>query len=88
MTTHLIISKITMTCYFIFTISVKQYYDMTLGEAYSRTKQWGLALKKFYAIQKHFQDYIYDMSDFHGFCLRKVKIYLHGNSVFSNLPIR
>lgn len=43
-----------------------------IGEAYSRTKQWGLALKKFYAILKHFQDYIYDMSDFHGFCLRKV----------------
>jgi NMDA receptor-regulated protein 1 len=42
------------------------------GEAYYRTKQWGPALKKFYAIQRHFQDYIDDMSDFHGFCLRKV----------------
>ena len=47
---------------------------LTTGEAYYRTKQWGPALKKFYAIQKHFQDYIDDMSDFHGFCLRKVSL--------------
>ena len=69
-----------MTYCFMVTISIGQYFYITLGEAYSRTKQWGLALKKFYAIQKHFQDYIYDMSDFHGFCLRKVKINSHGKS--------
>lgn len=48
------------------------WYEAEVGESYSRTKQWGQALKKFYAIKKHFQDYIDDMSDFHGFCLRKV----------------
>ena len=49
------------------------WYEVEMGESYSRTKLWGLALKKFYAIQKHFQDYIDDMSDFHDFYLSKAK---------------
>jgi NMDA receptor-regulated protein 1 len=53
-------------------INALSIFVPSAGEAYYRTKQWGPALKKFYAIQRHFQDYIDDMSDFHGFCLRKV----------------
>lgn len=80
MKTHLIVHNDDKQFYDHFLNWAKFLLYVTVGEAYSRTKQWGLALKKFYAIQKHFQDYIYDMSDFHGFCLRKVKINSHGNS--------
>ncbi len=48
------------------------WYELELAESYSRTKQWGLALKKFGAIRKHFSDYVEDMFDFHHFSIRKV----------------
>lgn len=48
------------------------WYELELAEAYARTKQWGAALRKFYAVRKHFNDYNDDMFDFHGYCMRKV----------------
>jgi peptide alpha-N-acetyltransferase len=48
------------------------WYELELAEAYFRTRQWGPALRKFYAIRKHFTDYNDDMFDFHGYCMRKV----------------
>lgn len=48
------------------------WYELELAEAYYRTRQWGPALRKFYAIRKHFTDYNDDMFDFHGYCMRKV----------------
>jgi tetratricopeptide (TPR) repeat protein len=50
------------------------WYELELAESYARTKQWGLALRKFYAIRKHFADYNSDMFDFHGYCMRKVSL--------------
>jgi N-alpha-acetyltransferase 15/16, NatA auxiliary subunit len=50
------------------------WYELELAESYARTKQWGPALRKFYAIQKHFLDYTEDMFDFHQFAIRKVTI--------------
>ena len=47
------------------------WYELELAEAYARGKQWGLALKKFHAIQNHFQLYFDDMADFHGYAVRK-----------------
>jgi tetratricopeptide (TPR) repeat protein len=48
------------------------WYELEAGECYSRLGQWGPALKKFTAIEKHFMDFIEDKFDFHSFCIRKV----------------
>ena len=48
------------------------WYELELAESYARSRQWGLALRKFYAIRKHFGDYNTDIFDFHGYCMRKV----------------
>lgn len=53
------------------------WYEIELGEAYARTKQYGRALKKYYAILTHFHDFIEDMFDFHGYCIRKVNIFIN-----------
>lgn len=57
------------------------WYELEAGEAYAREKKWGLALKKFYAIQKHFTDYIEDLFDFHGFCLKKVTLRVYDDII-------
>lgn len=48
------------------------WYELEAAEAYAKNGKWGLALKKFYAVQKHFIDYYEDMFDFHAYCMRKV----------------
>ena len=57
------------------------WYELEAGEAYARLKQWGPALKKFYSVQKHFVDYVEDMFDFHGFCVRKTSLRVHADAV-------
>ena len=52
------------------------WYELELAESYARSHQWGAALRKFYAIRKHFTDYNEDMFDFHGYCMRKVPYFL------------
>lgn len=54
------------------------WYELELAESYARSKQWGLALRKFYAVRKHFVEYNDDMFDFHGYCMRKVRY--HANN--------
>jgi peptide alpha-N-acetyltransferase len=48
------------------------WYELECGEAFARTEQWGQSLKKFYAVESQFLDFIEDQFDFHSFCLRKV----------------
>ena len=48
------------------------WYELEIGESYSRKGMYGPALKKFYAIEKHFTDFIEDQFDFHAFSMRKV----------------
>ena len=48
------------------------WYELELGKAYARLGQWALSLKAFYAVQKHFTDFIEDQFDFHSFSIRKV----------------
>lgn len=48
------------------------WYELELADAYARTKQWGSALRQYYAIKKHFNDFHIDMFDFHSYCMRKV----------------
>lgn len=50
------------------------WYELELAEAFARMKQWGPALKKFYAIQQHFIDFGRDMFDFHSFCIKKTTL--------------
>lgn len=57
------------------------WFELEAGEAFSRTKQWGLALKKFYSVQAHFGDYVEDMFDFHSFCVRKTSLRAHADAV-------
>ena len=57
------------------------WYELEAGEAHARLRQWGPALKKFYSVQKHFIDYVEDMFDFHGFCVRKTSLRAHADSV-------
>ncbi len=52
------------------------WYELELAEAYARRRQWGLALRKFYAVRRHFLDYTDDMFDFNGYCMRKVHFLL------------
>lgn len=47
------------------------WYELEMGESYARQGRTGLALKKFYAVEKHFLDFIEDKFDFHSYCLRK-----------------
>ena len=53
------------------------WYELECGEAYARLGQRGPALKKFYAVEKHFLDYVEDKFDFHSYCLRKVQFLYH-----------
>jgi len=57
------------------------WYELEAGEAYAREKKWGLALKKFYAVQKHFNDYVEDLIDFHGFCIKKVTLRVYDDII-------
>jgi tetratricopeptide (TPR) repeat protein len=53
------------------------WYELECGEAYERMSQQGPALKKFYAVEKHFLDFLEDKFDFHGYTLRKVYMSLN-----------
>lgn len=61
------------------------WYELEIGEAYSRKGNYGQALKKFYAIEKHFTDFIEDLFDFHAFSMRKVFIYSFIIFIFNNI---
>eukprot|EP00981_Chlorochromonas_danica_P009552 scaffold2727_cov161-Ochromonas_danica.AAC.15 len=50
------------------------WFELESAEAYSRTKKWGLALKRFYSVRKHFVDQYDDLFDFHGYCMRKTTL--------------
>ena len=50
------------------------WYELELAESFLRQKSWGMALKKFYAIEHHFLAYYEDQFDFHGYCVRKTTL--------------
>lgn len=50
------------------------WYELEIGEAYMRENNHALALKKFYAVEKHFADFLEDQFDFHSYCIRKVTL--------------
>ena len=44
------------------------------GFASLRAGEYGPALKKFLQVEQHFEDFIDDQFDFHGYCLRKMTL--------------
>lgn len=47
------------------------WYELECGKSFFRQKEFGKALKKLTAIEKHFLTFIEDQFDFHTYCLRK-----------------
>ncbi|DBA00108.1 TPA: hypothetical protein N0F65_000399 [Lagenidium giganteum] len=50
------------------------WYENECGKSYLRQKNYGLALKRFCAVEKHFADFIEDQFDFHTYCIRKMTL--------------
>ncbi|GLD99136.1 hypothetical protein PINS_up007854 [Pythium insidiosum] len=50
------------------------WYELTNGSSQLRQKKYGLALKRFFAVEKHFDDFIEDQFDFHTYCVRKMTL--------------
>nr|CCA19584.1 Nterminal acetyltransferase A complex subunit nat1like protein putative [Albugo laibachii Nc14] len=50
------------------------WYELACGRSHVRQKHFGMALKQFYAIDKHFQDFEDDQFDFHTYCVRKMTL--------------
>ena len=50
------------------------WFELESGRSFLRRKDYGKALKKFHAIDKHFTDWIDDQFDFHTYCLRKMTL--------------
>lgn len=50
------------------------WYEIECGKSQLRQKKYGLALKRFFAVEKHFNDFIEDQFDFHTYCIRKMTL--------------
>jgi len=50
------------------------WYEMELAACHARKKNMGKSLKKYMAIEKHFEDFNDDQFDFHSYCIRKVTL--------------
>mmetsp|Transcript_20010 Transcript_20010/g.29024 ORF Transcript_20010/g.29024 Transcript_20010/m.29024 type:complete len:901 (+) Transcript_20010:308-3010(+) len=50
------------------------WYELELAACMARKGQWGRSLKKYMAIDKHFEDFHEDQFDFHSYCIRKVTL--------------
>ena len=57
------------------------WYELEAAKAYARNKNWAMALKNFYAVQRHFNDYIEDLFDFHAFCLKKTTLRAYSDMI-------
>lgn len=50
------------------------WYELESGHARLRQQQFGLALKRFFAVEKHVSDFVDDQFDFHTYCVRKMTL--------------
>ncbi|RLN73598.1 hypothetical protein BBJ28_00026180, partial [Nothophytophthora sp. Chile5] len=50
------------------------WYEIECGKSQLRQRKFGLALKRFFAVEKHFNDFIEDQFDFHTYCIRKMTL--------------
>ncbi|CAH0481768.1 unnamed protein product [Peronospora belbahrii] len=55
------------------------WYEIECGKSQMRQQNYGLALKRFFAVEKHFNDFVEDQFDFHTYCIRKMTLrsYIH-----------
>jgi peptide alpha-N-acetyltransferase len=49
-------------------------YELASGDSYFRQGMMGKALKKYLAVEKHYNDMVEDQFDFHTYCLRKMTL--------------
>jgi peptide alpha-N-acetyltransferase len=50
------------------------WYELELAACLARKKEWGKSLKKYMAVEQHFEDFHEDQFDFHSYCIRKVTL--------------
>jgi len=50
------------------------WYELEAAASFARQRKWGQSLKKYAAVEKHFEDYNEDQFDFHSYCIRKVTL--------------
>ncbi|CAI5743080.1 unnamed protein product [Hyaloperonospora brassicae] len=50
------------------------WYEIECGKSHLRQEEYGLALKRFFAVEKHFNDFVEDQFDFHTYCIRKMTL--------------
>ncbi|KAF1331348.1 N-terminal acetyltransferase a complex subunit nat1-like protein, partial [Globisporangium splendens] len=50
------------------------WYEIECGQSQLRQKKYGLALKRFFAVEKHINDFVDDQFDFHTYCIRKMTL--------------
>lgn len=50
------------------------WYELELAACLARKAEWGRSLKKYLAVEKHFEDFHEDQFDFHSYCIRKVTL--------------
>jgi len=50
------------------------WYELELADCMARKGNWGKSLKKYMAVEKHFDDFHEDQFDFHSYCIRKVTL--------------
>lgn len=55
------------------------WYELEAASCYERQRKWGPSLKKYAAIEKHFEDINEDQFDFHSYCIRKVTLRAYTN---------
>lgn len=50
------------------------WFALESAESFFRQKKYGLALKRFHQVEKHFVEFYDDQFDFHNYCLRKATL--------------
>lgn len=50
------------------------WYELECGASQLRQRKYGLALKRFFAVEKHINDFVDDQFDFHTYCIRKMTL--------------
>lgn len=50
------------------------WYQLEVAQAYRRAGDFGLALKRFALVQKYFDVWTDDQTDFHGYCMRRMTL--------------
>lgn len=55
------------------------WYELELAACLAKKEKWGMSLKKYHAVVKHFDDFHEDQFDFHSYCIRKVTLRAYSN---------